>query len=88
MALVLVETIVMSKRQYVVETPDDHPEYALDTVTCKEADEMSVEFLDEVIVSHRKVSKRKYVKLFDRCNMLLTHLTDREKLEYVTRINP
>jgi hypothetical protein len=86
MALVLVETVVMMRMRYVVETPDGHPEYALDAVACDEATEVSQEFLDETIVSHRKISKKKFIKLFDKDNEYLSHWPEEQKLEYITKI--
>lgn len=54
---VLVETVSQHRMRYMVETPADHPEYALDTVTMEEAREFSQEWLGETILSHRVVSQ-------------------------------
>lgn len=88
MAKVLVETVSMFRMRYVVETPDDHPEYALDTVTCNEAEEFSQRHLDEIIMSHRVVDDAEVLRLFDEDNDYLAGaLTDEEKLNrFVTRI--
>ena len=53
---VLVETVLSYRMRYMVEAPDDHPEYALDTVTMQEAKEFSQLYLGEHITSHRVVS--------------------------------
>lgn len=50
---VMVEAISQFRMRYMVETPDEHPEYALDDVTCQTAKEFSQEWLGETIVSHR-----------------------------------
>ena len=50
---VMVECVSMFRMRYMVEVPEEHPEYALDTVVMHEAKEFSQEHLDEVIVSHR-----------------------------------
>jgi len=53
--------------QYVIEVPDDHPEWALDDVTMqkykdgRELKEFSQNHIGESILGHRKV-KRKEVK--------------------------
>ena len=54
--MVRVDAVRLVRHTYYVETPADHPEYALDTVTCGEATMCSKQFLDETIVSHRIVS--------------------------------
>lgn len=53
--LVLVETISTFRHRYVVEVPKGKSEWALDTVVCEEAKEMSQEHIGEQIVSHRVV---------------------------------
>lgn len=50
---VMVEAISQFRMRYMVEAPADHPEYALDDVTCATAKEFSQEWLGETIVSHR-----------------------------------
>lgn len=86
MIKVLVETVSISRLRYVVEVPDDHIGYALDTVVCNEATEFSQEFLDELITSHRVISDDEYFKLFDQDNDYLAGWTNEEKLKLLTRI--
>lgn len=86
MAKVLVETVSMFRHRYVVEAPDDHPEYALDTVTCDEGIEVSQLSLGETIVSHRVISDAEYLDIFDEDNEYLSAWTDVKKMEYITRI--
>lgn len=50
---VMVDTVSQFRMRYMVQVPADHPEYALDTVTCNEAKEFSQEWIGETIVSHR-----------------------------------
>lgn len=65
---VLVECVSTFRQRYMVEVPKDHPEYALDTVTCEDAKEFSQEYLGEQIVSHRVVSKDEALMLCDSDN--------------------
>lgn len=65
---ILVECISQYRTRYVVEVPEDHPEYALDTVTMEQAKEFSQEHLGEVIVSHRPTSLKVALKMFDKDN--------------------
>jgi hypothetical protein len=72
---VLVEAISTFRERYMVEVPigtDDHGKdkalWALDTVTCEDAQEFSQEFLGEQIVSHRVVTKEEALKLCDEDN--------------------
>ena len=86
MAKVLVETVSMMRHRYVVETPDDHPEYALDTVTCDEAKEVSQHFLGETIVTHSEISDVEYLEMFDSDNGYMLEWTDEKKMSFITRI--
>lgn len=80
MAWVMVDTISMFRIRYVVETPDDHPEYALDTVTEQKAKEFSQQHLDEVIVSHRVVSLDEAIKVYDQDNNYLSKWSIEQKI--------
>lgn len=86
--LVLVEAQQGYLMRYVVQTPKDHPEWALDTVTCEEAVEFSQKSIGETILSHRVISEEEFNTLFDNDNSYLRswNSTDRKKL--VTVINP
>jgi len=81
MALVLVECISQYRMRYVVETPDDHPEYALDTVVCEEAKEFSQQWLGETIVSHRVVSAQDIMKMLDEDNDYCKEWSDDHKIK-------
>lgn len=76
--LVMVDSISMFRMRYVVEV--DEPEHALDTVTMGEAKEFSQQFLDEVIVSHRVVSKEEALKQYDQDNDYLKGWSEEQKI--------
>lgn len=63
--LVLVESVVMHRRRYVIETPKDHAEYALDDVVCHDVLEFGEDLLDELIVSHRVIDEKEAENLGD-----------------------
>jgi hypothetical protein len=86
MSIVLVECVSMFRMRYAVETPDDHPEYALDSVVCDELEEMSQEHLGETIVSYRAVSKEEYLKIYDTDNEYAKSWTDEQKMKYIHKI--
>ena len=67
--LVLVECVQQYRMRYVVEVPLlDNPVWALDTVTCEEAEEFSQYDLGETIISHRIVTKDEVLRLCDKDN--------------------
>ena len=76
---VMVETISQYRMRYVVEAPDDHPEYALDTVTMEEAKEFSQHWLGETIVSHRVVTEEEALKICDEDSPYLKDWTSEHK---------
>lgn len=65
---VLVETVSMVRMRYMVEVPVGKSDYALDTVVMQDAKEFSQKFLDEIIVSHRVLSKKDALELCDADN--------------------
>jgi antitoxin component of MazEF toxin-antitoxin module len=64
--LVLVDSIHTFLIRHVVEVPEDHPEYALDTVACDgdELIEVTQDFLGSQIASHRVVTEEEVVKMY------------------------
>ena len=76
---VLVETVLQYRMRYMVEAPDDHPEYALDTVTTEEAKEFSQLYLGETITSHRVVNEQEALSLCDEDNDYLKSWTVEQK---------
>lgn len=78
---VMVECVSMFRMRYMVEVPEEHPEYALDTVVMKEAKEFSQEHLDEVIVSHRVMdSTAEALVQCDLDNSYCSSWTDEQKI--------
>ena len=78
---VMVECVSMFRMRYMVEVPKEHPEYALDTVTMKEAKEFSQEHLDEVIISHRVMdSTAEALVQCDLDNHYCSTWTDEQKI--------
>jgi hypothetical protein len=65
---VLVECTATYRMRYMVEVPEGKAEWALDTVTMKEAKEFSQEYLGEQIFSHRVVTKEEALDLCDKDN--------------------
>lgn len=66
--LVLVETISVFRHRYVVETPVGKDDWALDTIVCDEAEELSQKHLDENIVSHRVITKDELMRIHQEDN--------------------
>ena len=77
---VMVECVSMFRMRYMVEVPADHPEYALDTVVMNEAKEFSQKHLDEVIVSHRAMTKEEAIALCDEDNDYCSSWSEEQKL--------
>ena len=78
--VVLVEAIQQTRMRYLVNVPKGKAEYALDTVTCQEAEEFSQEDLGEVIVTHRVVTDVEILELFKTDRPYYTNMADAEKL--------
>ena len=78
---VLVETISQFRQRYVVEVPIGLPEYALDSVTTENVKEFSQKHLGETIVSHRVISEKDALDLFDEDNDYLQGWTDEQKMQ-------
>lgn len=77
---VMVECVSMFRMRYMVEVPAEHPEYALDTVTMREAKEFSQEHLDEVIVSHRVMTEEEALALSRQDNHYCDSWTDEQHI--------
>ena len=83
--LVLVECISTFRMRYVVEVPSGKKEWAMDTVVCNEAEELSQEHLGEQIVSHRVISEDEYLRIFDEDNDYLKSWDDEQKFRMIHR---
>lgn len=81
MAYVLVETVLSYRMRYVIDVKDDPIDYALDSVTLNECKEFSQKYLDEMIISHRKISKEEIIELMDQDNEYLSSLPEEEKFK-------
>jgi bifunctional DNA-binding transcriptional regulator/antitoxin component of YhaV-PrlF toxin-antitoxin module len=78
---VLVETISQFRQRYVVEVPKGKSEYALDSVTTEDVKEFSQKHLGETVVSHRVISEKDALDLFDKDNDYLQGWTDEQKMQ-------
>jgi bifunctional DNA-binding transcriptional regulator/antitoxin component of YhaV-PrlF toxin-antitoxin module len=78
---VLVETISQFRQRYVVEVPKGKSEYALDSVTTEDVKEFSQKHLGETIVSHRVISEKDALDLFDEDNDYLQGWNDEQKMQ-------
>jgi hypothetical protein len=85
--IVLVETVSTFRIRYAVRVPKGKSEWALDTVTCDNAKELSQEHLTETIVSHRVISEKEYLEIYDKDNAYLFGMDDDKKLEYITDVS-
>lgn len=86
---VLVECIGQYRTRYLVQTPSNHPEWALDTVTMDEAREFSQKWLGETIVSHRVVSRKEALAQCRADNDYAAGFTDRQlELNFFTPVDP
>jgi hypothetical protein len=85
--IVLVETVSTFRIRYAVRVPKGKSEWALDTVTCDNAKEVSQEHLTETIVSHRTISEKEYLEIYDKDNAYLFGMDDDKKLEYITDVS-
>jgi len=89
---VLVTTVSTFRQRYCIpmdqlqdlnsDMPVD-PEWALDCVTCDEAEEFSQLHLGEQIVDHAVITEDEMLALFDKDNDYLTSWTREQKIEYV-----
>ena len=86
--LYLVETLSMFRMRYVVEAREET--HAEDEVVCSIGTDSFREFsqhhVDEVITSTRKISKEKYLKLFDKDNDYLKSWSDEQKFKWINTI--
>jgi len=78
---VLVDTVSQFRQRYVVEVPKGKSEYALDSVTMEDVKEFSQKHLGETIVSHRVISEKDALDLFDEDNDYLKDWGKEKKME-------
>jgi len=65
---VMVDCVASYRMRYMVEVPKGKAEWALDTVTLKEAKEFSQDYLGEQIFSYRVVTKEEGLEICDKDN--------------------
>jgi hypothetical protein len=73
---VLVETVILTKRRYVIETPLGESQFARDDVVMEECTILDESELEEVIISDRIVTCKEAVKLFRDKNPEYMYLSD------------
>jgi hypothetical protein len=88
--LVLVETISTFRHTYVVKLPDNEPtEYALDDVVAGMDNvdggitDVTQNHIAEDIFSHRVITEKEYLEMFDRENAYLSGWPTEKKLEFI-----
>lgn len=83
--IVLVECVSSFRMLYAVEVPKGKKEWALDTVTMNEAEEMAQEHIGENIISHRVVSEDEYIRVFDEVNGYLSSWDKEQKMKFIKK---
>lgn len=78
---VKVDVIAQYRVSYMIETPKDHPEYALDDVTMETAKEFSQDWLGETIFGHRVVSEAEALEICDKENTYLKSWSTEDKIK-------
>ena len=87
--LVLVETVSTFRHTYVVKLPDNEPvEYALDDVVAGMDNvdgitDVTQNHIAEDIFSHRVITEKEYLEMFDRENAYLSGWPAEKKLEFI-----
>ena len=86
--IVLVETVSTFRHVYAVRLEDNEPvEYALDDVVMNVNDnkisEVTQSHIAEDIFSHRVVTEKEYLEMFDRDNAYLSEWPTEKKLEFI-----
>ena len=73
---VLVDCVSVYRMRYCVEVPKGKKDWALDRVVMQEAKEFSQEHLDELITSHRIVSREEAIEIARSDNDYVSSWTD------------
>lgn len=90
--LVLVETVSTFRHTYAIRLPDGEPnDYALDDVTAAitsgeyqdKLEELSQNHIAEDIFSHRVITEKEYLEIFDRENAYLSFWPTEQKFKFV-----
>ena len=78
---VMVETISTMRHRYMIETPEDHTEWAMDSVVMEEANEFSQKFIGEQIIGYQVISQKDLLSLCDKDNNYASGWSDKIKIE-------
>ena len=90
--IVLVETVSTFRHVYAVRLPDSEPnDYALDDVINAitggeyqdNLQEVTQNHINEDIFSHRVITEKEYLEMFDRENAYLSGWLNEKKLEFI-----
>ena len=77
---VLVETISTMRHRYMIETPEDHPEWAMDSVVMEDAEEFSQKHIGELIMDYKILSEADVLSMCDEDNELYKSWPDENKI--------
>jgi len=77
----MVETISTYRHRYMIETPEDHPEWAMDSVMMEEANEFSQKSIGELIIDYKILSEKDVLSICDEDNDYCKSWSDENKLE-------
>lgn len=84
--VIWVDVISTFRMVYAVRVPKGKEEWALDTVTMNDAEEVGQRHLGETIVASRVISESDYLREFDKLNDYLKSWDDEKKLSKITDI--
>jgi len=92
MKYVMVDAISMFRQRYAIAVPDELSDeeaknWAMDTVTCEDAEEFSQYHMGETISSTRLMNKEQLLEQFDEDNDYLRDWSNEQKLRCVCVID-
>jgi len=71
----------------MIETPEDHPEWAMDSVVMEEANEFSQKSIGELIIDYKILSEKDVLSICDEDNDYCQSWSDEKKIEvFCTRM--
>lgn len=83
--LVLIEAMSMYRMRYVAEV-EDNIDHALDSFAGGDFFEMSQKHMGEFDISHREITEKEYLKIFDEDNDYLRNWSEKEKKKFIYKI--
>jgi hypothetical protein len=78
---VMVETISTMRHRYMIETPEDHPDWAMDSVVMEDADEFSQKYIGEKSLEYKILSEAEVLSICDEDNDCCQSWSDEKKIE-------